>query len=80
MLLFDNMAAYMNGKKALENMTIDYNLNKDGFLNVIVQSLFQKFRLFFIKLIFMYGVGKCPKHTGSDSLPLLHPCRDPMES
>ena len=67
-------------KKTLENMMMDYSVNKDGFLNVIVQSLFQNFRLFFIQLIFMYGVGKCPKHSGSDSLPLLRPCRDPMES
>ena len=27
------------------------------------QTLFEKFRLFFIQLIFMYGVGKCPIHT-----------------
>ena len=35
--------------------------------------------LFFIQLIFMYEVGKCPNHM-SETLPLLRHCRDPMES
>ena len=44
------------------------------------QTVFENVRLFFIQLIFMYEVEKCPKHSGSESLPLLHHCRDPMES
>ena len=52
------------------------------FLNVLHQTVLENFRLFFIQLIliFMYEIGKCPKHRGSESLPLLRHCRDPMES
>ena len=26
----------------------------------------------------MYGIGKCPKHSGNESLPQLRHCRDPI--
>ena len=44
------------------------------------QTIFIKFRLFFIQLFFMYEVRKCPKHSASELLPLLLHCRDPMKS
>ena len=52
------------------------------FLISLRQTVFENFRIFFIQMIFMYRVdGKCPKHSGSESLQLLrHRCRDPTES
>ena len=63
----------------LQNMMIDYSIHKGNFLNFIAPNIFFKLRLFFIQLFFIYEVGKCPKHSGSESLPLLRHCRDPME-
>ena len=60
-------------------MMMDYSVHKVSFLNLLHQKVFENFRLFFIQLIFMYEVWKCPKHRGSESFPLLRHCRDPME-
>ena len=46
----------------------------------IVPNSFENFGLLFIQVIFMNEVGKCPKHSVSESLLLLRHCRDPMES
>ena len=72
MLLFDNMVVKLNGKNhcRLWWWIIVYTKH---------QKVFENFRLFFIQLIFMYEVWKCPKHRGSESFPLLRHCRDPME-
>ena len=60
---------------------MDYSKHKVSFHNFIAPNRFLKiFRLFFIQLIFMYEVGKCPKHSRSESLPMLRHCRDPFES
>ena len=62
-------------------MMMDYSKHKVRFHNFIAPNRFLKiFRLFFIQLIFMYEVGKCPKHSRSESLPILRHCRDPFES
>ena len=49
-------------------MMMDHNIHKLIFLNL----LHQNFRLFFIQLILIYEHedGQCPKHSGSESLPL----------
>ena len=39
-------------------------------------TVFENFRFLFIELIFMHVVGKRQKHSGGESLPLLHYCRD----
>ena len=79
-LLYTNMAVNMNGEKPLQNMMMNYSIHKGSFPNFIAPNSFLKFRQFFIQLFFMQEVGKYPKHSGSESLPLLRHCRDPMES
>ena len=62
-------------------MMMDYTIHKVSFLNFIAPNSFGKFQtILHTQLIFMYEVGKCPKHSGTDPLPLLRQCRDPMES
>ena len=63
-------------------MMTDCSIHKVSFLNFnfIASTVFENFRLFFKQLIFTHEIGKCPKHSGSESLPLLRNCRDPMES
>ena len=68
MLLFD-------WEKTLQNMMMDYSIHKVIFLILLHKTAFDNFRLFFIKLMFMYEVGKWPKHSGSESLLLLRHCR-----
>ena len=77
MLLFDNMAVNMNGEKPLLNMMMDFSIHNGSFKILLHQTFFKKLRLFFIQLFFIYEVGKCPKYSGSESLPLLRHCRDP---
>ena len=68
-------------KKPLQKKMLGYYIHKDSFLNFFCTLQFLNFfRLFFIQLIFMYVVGKYRKHSGSESLPLLRHCRDPIES
>ena len=43
MLLFDNMAVHMNGKKLLQNMMMDYSIHKVSFLNLIAPNSFWNF-------------------------------------
>ena len=80
MLLFYNMAVNINGEKPLQNMVLYFSIHKGSFPNFIAQKFKKKIRLFFIQLFFIYEVGKFPKHSGSESLPRLRHCRDPMES
>ena len=70
-----------NMKKPLQKKMLGYYIHKDSFLNFFCTLQFLIFfRLFLIHLIFMYVVGKYRKHSGSESLPLLRHCRDPIES
>ena len=62
MLLFDH-----EWKKTLHQKAFP----KLAFPNFIAQNRFEKFRLFFIQIILMSKVGKCPKHIGNEALPLL---------
>ena len=55
-----------------------YGILKVSFLNFIAPNSFLD--NFCIQIIFMCEVGKCPEHSGSESLPLLRHFRDPMES
>ena len=67
MLLLDNMAVNMNGKNQCITPWWIIACTKLVFLILLHQTVFEKFRLFFIQLIFMSEVGKCPKHSGSES-------------
>ena len=49
-------------------------------LKLIAPNSFWKNSKFIKQIIFMCKVGKCVKHSRSESLPLLRHCRDPMES
>ena len=42
--------------------TAEYSVHKVSFLNFIA-TVFENFRLFFIQIIFIYEVGKCPRIT-----------------
>lgn len=52
-------------------MVMDLSILKISFPNFILQNRFEKCRLFFIQIILMSKVGKCPKHIGNEAIPLL---------
>ena len=60
-------------EKPLQNVMMNYSIHKFRFLDFIA-AVFENFRTFFMQLT-LY-----PKHSRSESLPLLPPLRDPMES
>ena len=80
MLLFDNMAVNMIVKNHGRTWWWIIAYTKLVYLILLHKAVFENFRIFFLQLIFIYKVGKCPKHIETESLWLLHDCRDPMES
>ena len=74
--VFDNM----NGKNNCRAWWWIIAYTKWVFTILLHLTVCENCRLFFIQLILPYEIGKCPKHSGSESLPLLRHCRDPMES
>ena len=61
---------YFGGKTTESNGLQD---TKNLFSNFYCINQFLKYSIiYFIQIVFMYEVGKCPKQRGSDSLLLLH--------
>ena len=79
MFLVDDIAFNTKvGKIALYDN--GWYIHEISFLYYIAPNIFFLFLSIPMQLIFVKEVGKCPKHSGGESLSLLSNCREPMAS